>query len=236
MLAEWLFGTVLNILCGKFSEEEFTGWITMYSNIILSYSLSVSLTDTTLTYMGNAMGDRDYKKARVFLKASLSITVVGIIIIELIYGLFARGIISFYLNDPKAIEVGVNLLRLFTLIWPPDCSQMILGAGIRAIGKEKVGSMTVLICFYAIGLPIAIILGLHTDLRVYGLILGEVSGYYCILLTYMFVYWNLNWKELAKTIVKKLRKDQVEAGELIESDLSPSQGNYLPIETNLMPT
>jgi MATE family multidrug resistance protein len=210
MFIAWIFSFMLSFLCGKLSEAELAAWTTVNINTPLGYTLAIAMADVTLTYMGNSMGEKQIEKAKRFLKASIIITGVGTAMVMAIYAIFSNQISEFYLTDPVAIEYSDKLFKLFLAIWPADCLQMVLGAGLRAIGKEKAGFLTNLCMLYFVSAPLAYYLTFTFGMKVYGLIVGTIVGDYLIFFTYLFIYARLDWTVQNKKVMTKLKHDQLE--------------------------
>lgn len=225
ILAKWIFSVILALLVGMMTTVELTAWVAVYGNIIVSYMVPIGLMDTTLAFVGNCMGEGKFHKAQTLLKAGVIINLVYIILVEVVYLLFGRQILGFYLTDPDAIDIGVKIFHLFAFVWPADSFQMVLGAGLRAIGKEKSGTATMLTGIYLIAIPLGYLLAFTYGLRVLGLVIGQIVGYNFVLFIYVYITRRVDWKSLAEKIYMKLEKDKAQTGELSEFNIEDHMKN-----------
>jgi len=211
---EWISYEIIYLFAGKLTVTELGAVTIVFTNFQTLYAVPISLADTVLAFMGNAMGEGNIKKAKNFLKAGVMLSVISLVALELFYIFFMTQVSKFYTNDENIIQEAIKLFKIYLFYYPPDFIQIIFSAGLRAIGKEKLGSVTFFVCYYLIAIPLAYVLCFKTTLRDVGIVLGPMISIYILLIWLLIVYYfGINWEEQVKEIAEKLHKDHQEAME-----------------------
>jgi len=148
------------------------------------------------------------------------------VFVELFYIILNRSVALFYTNDLEVVEESMKLFHAYLFYYPPDFIQIIFSAGLRAIGKEKLGSVTFFVCYYIIAIPLAYLLTFNFGLRDLGIIYGPMIGIYCLFLWMIFVYFRIDWEKQVEVIADRIREDhnavQEESLDLIDQLIEPS--------------
>ena len=159
------------------------------------------------------MGEGNTRKAKTFLKAALLITLLAVCGVELFYLLFARRVAEFYTADPATVDKTVEILMIYLLHFPADFIQLVLSSAIRALGREKLGSLTFLVCFYFIAIPASYALCFTANLRVKGLMYGLVIGVYCLTIWMLVIFYQVDWDRQVRVVKLRVDRDHKELGE-----------------------
>ena len=228
IFAEWIAYEIIYLSAGRLTLVEITSLTITYVNSQTLYAVPVALADGTLTFIGNAMGEGDINKAKKFLKAALILSLVALVGIELFYITLTRQIVEFYTSDPDTIEKTMQILRRYLLNFPADFIQIVLSSGIRAIGKEKLGSITFLVCFYMIAIPVSYLLCFNAGLRVMGLVYGPMIGLNCLAIWLIFTFWFIvDWEKQKRVVAKRVDRDHKALGEEGRANLGVEENaNY----------
>jgi len=205
---EWICVEINYLMSGSLPIVQVTAITIGTINYSNWYAVPISLADTVLAFMGNSLGERDLKKAKNFLKSGLCFAGGFILIVVSFYSFFAKEAASFYTNDPEVIKKTVDLLRLYILLYPGDCLQIVLSSGLRALGKEKLGSIMFVVCFYMLGIPLSYILGFPAGWGIMGITAGYIIGLYVMLVWMLFVYWKLDWNVQLKEVIERIHQDK----------------------------
>jgi len=205
---EWISYEIIYLFAGKLTVTELSAVTIVFTNFQTLYAVPISLADTVLAFMGNAMGEGNIQKAKNFLKAGVMLSAISVVGLELFYIAFSGEVSKFYTNDKEIIGEAVKLFHIYLLYYPPDFIQIIFSAGLRAIGKEKLGSIMFFVCYYIVAIPLAYVLCFKTSLRASGIVIGPMISIYILLIWILLVYYfGLNWEEQVQVIAEKLRND-----------------------------
>jgi len=222
---EWIADEIVYMFGGVLSVNELTALTIANNNLFILESIPLSLMDTLLSYMGNAMAENNAKKAKRFLVGGLFISTIGLIIIEVIFLTLPEYITQFYTNDPSTMALASKILRITVLGYISDFSKNILMAGLTAIGKEKIASKITLFCYYLIEIPLSYCLCFFAGLNSTGLALGQAITPYIILICLLFVYSQLNWKNQASVVSEEANNQPNYQSFILDND--PAQKETL---------
>jgi len=214
---EWIAAEIIYLFAGTLSLVDVSALTIVYTNYMAWYCLPFSMTDLVLTFVGNAMGEGDIAKAKNFLRAGTYSGVVFSVIAMLFYVFFSREASEYYTDNEDVIAVAMRLFKVNILYYPADFLQLILSSAIRAIGKEKLGSIMFIVIFYILGLPLAYLLCFSTDLGVLGLAWGPIICSTLLFIWLIGAFYTVDWEKQVKLIGKKLEKDDKALGDVKES-------------------
>ena len=100
---------------------------------------------------------------------------IGLVIGLVIY--FGRTLIAeFYTNIEEIVVESNNLFRFFAVFYSFDCAMCIQCGIMRGMGKTWQSTITALISYYTIGIPIEIMLVFKFRMGLMGLWVGQFIG------------------------------------------------------------
>ena len=211
---EWTGQEMNYLFAGSLSLPEMMGMTIAYSNCNVLYAIPVVSAESVLVFVGNSMGEGDIKKAQNFMKAGLLLNLITSVCVEGFYIILSREVAEFYTLDENAIKITVKLLITYLLIFPVDFIGYTLSSGLRAVGKEKLGFIMFLVCYYFISIPLSYILCFYTKLQVMGLAYGSMAGAYCLLIWLIFSFFRIDWEKQKTFVIERIKNDQKAVEEL----------------------
>ena len=204
---QWIAYEIIYLVAGRLELVEVTSLTIVYTNSQIMYVVPLSLSNSVLAFVGNSMGQGDIKRAKYYLKAAVMLSLLSLVVVEALYIFLPRQIAEFYTADVETINKTVEIFRIYAFVIPADFVQSILSSGLQAIGKEKLGSIVVLVCYYVIQIPAALVLCFYADLKAKGMIYGSIISLYCLLSCHLFLYFKTDWKEQARIITDRVKND-----------------------------
>jgi MATE family multidrug resistance protein len=102
------------------------------------------------------------------------------VVIVIILGTCNRGISRIFTTEEKVVEVIRSVIWALLLYVFFDTLHGVQSGIIRGLGRQIYGSIWTLICYYILGMPLALNLAFKRDMNVTGLWLG--FGIACIVL------------------------------------------------------
>jgi len=130
------------------------------------------------------------------------------VVVVTFYAFLAREAAEFYTSDNNIIGLARKIFRLYMLLYPGDCVQIVLSSGLRAVGMERLGVFMFVVCFYCFGLPLSYCLGFPAGLGVIGITIGNIIALYVMLIWLGIIYWRIDWNVQVELIAKRLREDK----------------------------
>ena len=204
---EWISYQIIFLFAGKLDNTEISALTIASTSLQVWFAVPLSLTDTVLAFMGNAMGEGNIIKAKNLLKAGVFCSGISVVIVEIFYVFFSKQAVEFFTSDDATIQESILVLKIYLLYYPADFIQSVLSSGLRAIGREKLGSFMFIICFYCIAIPSSYFLCFYAGLRDLGLIYGPVIGLYSLLIWLLIVYFTIDWEKQVKVVASRIKKD-----------------------------
>lgn len=204
---EWIAYEVIFLASGRLSTVQVTALTVSTNNATLIYSVSYALADTILAFSSTAMGEKNVKNAKKFLKAGLFCSVVAIIFVGLYCIFLSDFVIRLYINDAETFAEAQMYFRTYLIQVPPDFINLILASVLRAIGKEEAGTILMIIIYYLIAIPLSYTCCFVFGLGGLGLILGLSTSFYITLAGLLYIFWKINWDKQAEIISKMIEKD-----------------------------
>lgn len=207
---EWICFEIIYLFSGKLSIVQINAFTVAMTNQEIWYSIPLSFGETVLTFVGNSIGEGNVKKAKNFLKAGLIWNIITLSIIEVYYFIMLKPSIEFYTEDAETVEDAMKIMRIYQVIFLPDFVQVILSSGLRAVGKEKTGSVMFILCYYCVGIPLSYILCFVVDLKVYGLLCGPLASVLILNIWLVIVFWRLDWDKQVERVTNRIDADDKE--------------------------
>ena len=122
-------------------------------------------------------------------------TLLSILIGSLNY-IYAEEIAYAYTQDPDTVFLLERCLRSCAISIALLGFLCSLQGTLKALQKQKLASRILLVCLYAISLPISYILSIELEIGVTGLWTGFAAGQTCITVLYIIVFLRTSWQEV----------------------------------------
>ena len=182
---DWIAYEITMIIAVTYSPEQMGAHITVYNIMKIILYVPVGLGLTLNTFTGNSIGEKNINKTKAFFFSGLIINSIYVLFGGIFIYLFREPVVHFFSIDKTINQIAEKICLLYIVLLPADSFQVILSAYVRAIGKERLGSLGFVVSFYLIGLPIAFLLGSIYEYTVEGLWIGLGVAMYCMLI------WNI---------------------------------------------
>lgn len=217
LFVQWFGVETIGFFSGVLSPDQTAAYPATYEAIQLMYVIPIATGNTIMVFIGSAMSSKLHRKGRKYLKAGIIMAILGALITIAMYLPLASQIASLLLSESVAQADSVKLINLYMICIPADFLQMVMGFGLRAIGKEMIAFYSLVISLFLVGLPLALFLCFYTYLEMYGLVWGVIIGVYLLSLIYLCIYCLTNWKRQAERISNKIDREAILSG-LIPDD------------------
>jgi len=201
---EWIAYEVILIFSGRLDSIQLTSTAIAYANSGLVYGIPYGFINTVLAFTGNALGEKNIIKAKNSIKAGVLCSVVSMVLVEVYYVFFSELVARFYVDDEQTVQETTRYFHAYLLQIPPEFIQLILSSGLRAIGKEKIGTLLMLLGFYFIAIPASYLLCFTFKLGGIGLIFGPALNQYLLLIAILIVYCKIDWNAQLSIVLKGL--------------------------------
>jgi len=79
-----------------------------------------------------------------------------------------------FTKDAATVALIANTLPILSIFVVLDAVHGVNAGNVRALGRQKVVSVSTLLCYYAMGLPLALIFGFQMEMNIFGFWLGYI--------------------------------------------------------------
>ncbi|EGF99014.1 uncharacterized protein MELLADRAFT_45832 [Melampsora larici-populina 98AG31] len=129
---------------------------------------------------GNLLGAGMPRRAKLATLSALACGFCVGVVNMIIMVSFREGLGELFSSAPEVISIVADVLPLVALFQVPDCIAAVAGGVLRGLGKPNIGAMINSGGYYAVGLPIGLILTFsRINLGVYGLWIGMTIAVTC---------------------------------------------------------
>jgi len=161
----------------------------------LTFMVHVGLSQAATVRAGRALGVRDIDDLKRGGRAAIAMSVVFAGITIAIFLTIPELLIGLFLSPddplkPEIVALGVGLLAVAALFQFADGAQVMALGLLRGVQDTRVPMILASFSYWAVGLPVAWLLGFHTSLGPYGIWLGLVVGLLLAAITLMWRFWG----------------------------------------------
>ena len=172
LLAENLCFELLVLSSGYLGIIQQSAYIIILSICATIFMISLGISITSSNLVGNALGANQPNTAKLYARIVLyySVTLGGII--SIILYLYRLEIASLYTSNEEIKNLAAQTLPIVSLFMIPDFIQGSSSGIIKAMGYQKFGTYSCIICYWFVGVPASLISAFYFDLKVAGMRLG----------------------------------------------------------------
>jgi MATE family multidrug resistance protein len=229
--ADFIAIEVLSIFTGRLSTDEIAGFTSASTVYRMPAPFIIGMIITSITFIGQAMGNGDTEKAKKVIKVVAAIS-EGFGLLMLIIAIFWRDTIlqKFATDSSFAVASAVLTVHLFGC--PVDSVQGVLSATLRGIKKERIGAIMIIICDYGVAIPCAFIACFVIGMGAPGITLGSVISHYCKLFLFgREIIFRTNWEKQIEIVKSQLKKK--ESGDIeFKTFKDERAGDMIQLDTN----
>ena len=172
LMAEDLCFELLVLLSGYLGTIQQNAYVLILSICATIFMISLGISITASNLVGNALGANQPRKAILYARVILyySIALAGVISI-LLY-VYRYEIASAYTSNEEIKSLAAQTLPLVCLFMIPDFIQGSSSGIIKAMGYQKFGAYSSLICYWVLGVPASLGTAFYLNLGAAGMRLG----------------------------------------------------------------
>jgi len=203
--AEWWANQILAIFAGLLpAGESAVGGNGIIANFLgIVYMTFVAAQVSTTTRVGNAVGAEDAKRipVSIFVGVGISFILSGAAALGLQFG--GAVVLGLYTDNSEILDQAISgKLGMVLSIVPYAVMMSLLGA-LRGAGLQTWGAIVLAVSFYIIGLPVSAYLGLHTELALMGIWMGNAIGLMVAALLMGVKILTVNWGKIVEGAAQK---------------------------------
>ncbi|KAL1531452.1 Protein DETOXIFICATION 49 [Salvia divinorum] len=193
---EWWWYELIILLCGLLLHPKpaVAAMGILIQTTALIYAFPSSLSSSLSTRVGNEIGARRPDRAKFAALVGLSISfLLGLA--ALLFAVSVRNTWALMFTDDKEI-IGLTtlVLPIIGLCELGNCTQTTGCGALRGTARPNVAANINLVCFYVVGMPVAVVLAFYYEIGFAGLWIGLLAAQGSCMVTMMVVLMRTDWE------------------------------------------
>jgi putative MATE family efflux protein len=192
--ASWIL--IVRIMA-RFGSEALAGYVISIRLVIFALLPSWGLGNAAATMVGQSLGARKPERGEkaVWLASMYDCGVLSVI--GLLFGLFARPLVSFFTHDPAVLDVGAASLRTIALGFPLYAYGMVVTQSFNGAGDTWTPTLINLFVFWLWEIPLAYFLAVTTKFGPPGVFIALTTAFSTLAVVSILVFRRGRWKAVA---------------------------------------
>lgn len=191
--ASWIF--LIRILAG-FGSSVLAGYTIAIRIIIFSILPSWGLSNATATLVGQNLGAHEAGRAEQTVWKAGKYNMLYLLLLSVIFFLFAPWICSFFSSDPVVVREAVHCLKIICLGYIFFAYQMIINQAFNGAGDTATPTKLSFIFMWLIQIPLAYFLAGQTELNSSGVYVSIAVSSVLMSLAAIYLFKQGKWKEV----------------------------------------
>ncbi|HZK95310.1 MAG TPA: MATE family efflux transporter [Prolixibacteraceae bacterium] len=191
-----------------------SSWIALFriisvlgSEVLAGYTIAIrivvfvllpswGLSNAASTLVGQNLGAKQPERAErtVWITAYTNMVLLGLMGILLI--IFPEPLIRLFINDPEVVNSGAISLRIISYGFVSYALGMVLIQGFNGSGDTVTPTRINLFCFWLFEIPLAYLLAIVFDMKIYGICIAIVAAETALTLTAWYFFRKGKWKTM----------------------------------------
>eukprot|EP00928_Gymnodinium_smaydae_P041694 TRINITY_DN28180_c0_g1_i1.p1 TRINITY_DN28180_c0_g1~~TRINITY_DN28180_c0_g1_i1.p1 ORF type:complete len:487 (-),score=49.12 TRINITY_DN28180_c0_g1_i1:233-1657(-) len=182
---EWWFWEICSLVVGYLGPIALAAHVATIQFITLPFMIPIGVGSGASALVGNAIGAGLPNAAKKIARVSVVLILVAWTVIAMTMVAFANQIASAFTRDEDVKSIMKALLYIYAAQGFFDAAQNVMGSILRGLGSMRLPSITYLIAFYVVMLPIAVFLAFPCGFGVRGvwLSMGIGTGFAALVFT-----------------------------------------------------
>ncbi|EQC24928.1 hypothetical protein SDRG_17186 [Saprolegnia diclina VS20] len=206
MLMEWWAFEMLALMAGWMPNPVLS--ISVHSVLInlsaMAYSLFLGISVATTIRVGNALGAYEPQRAKAIAKAAYCVSFAAAMFVATFFLATHNVLPAFFINDPSSIAQTQRALFFFVIFEVLDAMNCVAQGILRGMGRQAIGAYVNAMAYYAVGIPVAGVVGFYCELDVQGLWIGIAVGVFSAFCVYSWTLQHTNWRAMADKAVERM--------------------------------
>ena len=215
-MLEWCGYYSLMLLAGHFDDIALATNQIVVNADILFYMISVGVGSSLTTLVGNSLGRRKIKQAKLYALTSVlfnTALVYGLVALLLI---FRHEVPRLYTPNEEVQSLYSKSIFVASVSFFIDCFQGILCRVFIAQGKQLHATYVNLFIYYLFMLPFGYILVVQCQLSLFGLWFSGICGYGTISIIFLTILYFQDWEKISEGLHKYGEVEDLNLTELVQ--------------------
>lgn len=236
---EWWLYEIAGFLAGLISEVELGAQSIVYEVAAIVYMFPMGFSVAASVRVGNALGAGNTELAKLSSKVSFICSFTFSCFIGVCLGVSKDVIGYIFTTEKDIIQRVAEVMKMYSFIHVAEALAAATGGIVRGAGKQMVGAVCNLVCFYFVGFPIGASLMFPVKMGILGLWSGFLICVGVQAIFFTIFLWKLNWRKateeaLARAGVKDTKRNSVFGIEVKAPDPDGKQAQVATCQSGSM--
>lgn len=164
------------IIAGTLGSEKQAAHQVAITLAAMTYMMASGIAAAATIKTGNNYGKGNFFRLKRYATSSYHIVLVFMCFTALIFAVFAQYLPWIFTKDTVVIAIAAQLLLIAGLFQLFDGTQVVGLGVLRGMGDVNIPTLITFVAYWVIGLPVAYVLGVYTDLGIHGIWYGLTFG------------------------------------------------------------
>ncbi|XP_070250186.1 multidrug and toxin extrusion protein 2 [Myotis yumanensis] len=169
---EWWAYEIGSFLMGLLSMVDLSAQAVIYEVATVTYMIPMGLSISVCVRVGTSLGAADTVQAQRSAVSGVLCTVGTSLVIGTLLSLLKNNLGYIFTNDEEVIALVNKVMPIYIVFQLFEAICCVYGGVLRGTGRQAFGALVNAIAYYAIGLPLGIVLAFVVRMRTMGLWLG----------------------------------------------------------------
>lgn len=189
--ASWIF---LMRIIAEFGETALAGYTISIRMLIFAILPAWGMANAAATLVGQNLGANQPDRAETSVWRSAFLTMVFLLIVSVVYFLFAEPMVRFFHSDPDVVRYGVASLKIICLGYVFFAYGMVISQAFNGAGDTSTPTWLNFICFWLLQIPLAYVLGVSLKIGPNGVFWAVAISESILALMCIYVFRLGKWK------------------------------------------
>lgn len=189
--SSWVF---LTRIMSEFGSAVLAGYGISIRVIMFTMMPAWGMSNAAATLVGQNLGAKQPERAEQSVWKTGKYNAIFMVLISVVYLLFAKTIVGWFKNEPEVIEAGALSLQVITAGYVFYAYGMVLIQSFNGAGDTKTPTIINFFCFWLFQLPLAYLLALELDYGPLGVYLAITIAEALIAVVSMWWFRKGKWK------------------------------------------
>ncbi|GAB5526101.1 MAG: MATE family efflux transporter [Roseivirga sp.] len=189
--SSWVF---LTRIMSEFGSAVLAGYGISIRVIMFTMMPAWGMSNAAATLVGQNLGAKQPERAEQSVWKTGKYNAIFMVLISILYLLFAKTIVGLFKNEPEVIEAGALSLQVITAGYVFYAYGMVLIQSFNGAGDTKTPTIINFFCFWLFQLPLAYLLALELDYGPLGVYLAITIAEALIAVVSMWWFRKGKWK------------------------------------------
>lgn len=206
LLSEFIAFEILSLSSSRFGTTALAAQSITSTMATLTFQIPFGVAIGSSTRIANNIGLQNLLAAKAATKVTYVLSAVLGVLCSFVM-ISSRSIIARAFTDDKTIIfIAKRILLILGINQLYDCTNVVLAGSLRGQGRQKIGCILNLVCYYVFAVPIALFFAFFLSLELAGLWIGLGIGIFLLLISEMWFVYSTDWEIIVKDAQKNYRK------------------------------